>query len=280
MSNEVGAVSRSSEPLTRSTLMAQFRELGVRDGDILLVHSSLSAMGWVCGGAVAVVQALLDAVGPQGTLVMPTHTPGNTDPANWQNPPVPEAWWDTIRSHMPPFDPETTPSQAMGCIAECFRKWPGALRSAHPVGSFAAWGRYARVLTAEHALEPMFGKTSPIGRIYDADGHVMLLGVGHNSNTSLHLAEYEADFTRRELLEGCARRACPASSTAIAEREWVTFAMLAMETDDFDEIGQAYEKDARPEDFSAGTVGLADARLFRQRPLVDFAVGWMSEHRI
>ncbi|MBW8821656.1 MAG: AAC(3) family N-acetyltransferase, partial [Streptomyces sp.] len=69
--------------VTRDTLAGQLRELGVRSGEILLVHSSLSALGWVCGGPVAVVQGLLDALGPDGTLVVPTQTGDLSDPAVW-----------------------------------------------------------------------------------------------------------------------------------------------------------------------------------------------------
>ncbi len=243
------------------------------------MHASLSALGWVCGGAVAVVHALLDTVGHQGTLVMPTHTAGNTDPGHWENPPVPRDWWDTIRQEMPAFDPRLSPSFGMGAIAECFRQWPGAIRSTHPIGSFAALGPLARALTADHGLEPMFGRESPIGRLYDSDGKVMLLGVGHDSNTSLHLAEYEAEFTRREIDESCARVRRSAEQGDRPDREWVTFRMLALETDDFGSLGTAYEACAAPGDFIRGQVGLAETKLFRQRPMVDFAIGWMSEHR-
>src|SRR4051794_5201595 len=83
--------------VTRATLADQLRELGVRPGDILLTHTSLSSLGWVSGGAVAVVQGLLDALGPEGTLVVPTQTGDLSDPAVWRNPPVPGEWWETLR---------------------------------------------------------------------------------------------------------------------------------------------------------------------------------------
>ena len=100
--------------VTRDTLAGQLRELGVRRGEILLVHSSLKALGWVCGGPVAVVQALLDTLGPDGTLVVPTQTGDLSDPAVWSNPPVPEDWWETIRATMPAYDPLVTPSRGVG----------------------------------------------------------------------------------------------------------------------------------------------------------------------
>lgn len=75
---------------TRASLAAALRDLGVRPGETLLAHTSLSSLGWVCGGPVALVQALLDAVGPDGTLTVPTHSGDNSDPAGWSAPPVPE----------------------------------------------------------------------------------------------------------------------------------------------------------------------------------------------
>src|SRR5258706_11074241 len=98
------AIGRADLPRARATLAADLTKLGVRAGSVLLVHSSVSALGWVAGGPVAVVQALRDALGPEGTLVVPTHTPDNSDPATWRNPPVPESWWQVIRDNMPGFD--------------------------------------------------------------------------------------------------------------------------------------------------------------------------------
>ncbi|GHA15083.1 hypothetical protein GCM10010389_62130 [Streptomyces echinoruber] len=118
--------------VTRDSLAAELGALGVESGETLLVHSSLSSLGWVCGGAVAVVQGLLDALGPGGTLVVPTQTGDLSDPALWNNPPVPEEWWPAIRAAMPAYDPRITPSHGVGVIPETVRTWPGALRSAHP----------------------------------------------------------------------------------------------------------------------------------------------------
>ena len=109
---------------------------------------------------------------------MPAHTSGNCDPATWGNPPVPEDWWPVIRAELPAFEPRVTPTDHMGAIAELARTWPGALRSAHPQVSFAAVGPQAEAITSGHALDSGFGERSPLARVHDLDGDVLLLGEG------------------------------------------------------------------------------------------------------
>lgn len=249
--------------------MSDFTKAGITSGDTILVHSSLSSLGWVCGGAVAVIEALLDVLGSEGTLMMPLHTSSNTNPKNWCNPPVPESWWNTIREEMPAFDVNKTPPQHMGSIASTFWKWPETLRSSHPIGSFGAIGAKAEFLTQDHPLEPMFGDGSPIGRLYDLNGKVLLLGVNHSSNTSLHLAEYRSKFSKHYNDEGCARM-------ENGQRLWTPIRLLALETDDFEALGEEFE---RKECISSSKVGGARALIFSQRKIVDFATEWMTRNR-
>nr|PZN53991.1 MAG: AAC(3) family N-acetyltransferase [Chloroflexota bacterium] len=257
-------------PLTADSLAEQLAACGVSAGQTVLVHTSMSALGYVAGGPVAIVQALLRALSPSGTLMMPTHTTDNTDPANWRHPPVPEHWWPIIRQHMPAYDPRVTPTRLMGKVAELFRTWPGVVRSAHPAASFAALGPNAAYLTADHTSpEDWFGDRSPIGKLYELDGHVFLLGVDHGNNTSLHLAEYRADFPKKYVREG-------AAMMVNGVRQWVEYDLLDMNADDFQTIGEAYEA---ANNISRGRVGRAEVRFMRQRPLVDFAVEWMEKHR-
>jgi aminoglycoside 3-N-acetyltransferase len=256
-------------PYTVQSLASDLCALGLVAGDTMLVHSSASSLGFVAGGSQAVVQALLDVLGPGGTLVVPTHTPDNTDPADWLNPPVPESWWPVIRSASPGFDRSRTPSRWMGVIAETVRTWPGALRSDHPQVSFAALGRHAASVTEGHQLGDALGERSPLGAVYRLDGQVLLIGCGHESNTSLHLAEWRQKSPPRVVTGASVRRPDGAS-------EWISWTDVAADTDDFVQIGAAFEVAVG---LSVGQVGDATARLTPQRALVDFATAWMAAHR-
>ena len=267
--SERAAIERVEAPVTVESLVDDLRGLGVEAGATLLVHASLSELGWVCGGAQAVVEALQRAVTDDGTLVVPTHTPQYTDPEGWSNPPVPDAWVGTIRESMPPYRPAVTPSRGVGAVPECLRTHPGARRSRHPVMSFAAWGADAEAVVADHAYERSLGESSPLARVYERDGDVLLLGVGHGVNTSLHLAEYRADVpaeTTREV----------APVLEDGRRVTVEYEDLVTRTEDFPDLGAAFERRVGLE---RGTVGAADARLASQRELVDFAVGWFEANR-
>ena len=270
-----GQVVQKTETLaTVESLQLEFKELGIKKGMILLVHSSLSAMGWVCGGAVAVIIALQEVLGETGTLVMPTHSTDLSDPSRWENPSVPETWWQTIRETMPAYDPDITPTRSMGKIAETFRKQNGVLRSAHPQSSFCARGPQASSIVNNHVLAYGFGEHSPLARIYDLHGCVLLLGVGHSSNTSIHLAEYRADFPiKRVVCEG-------APILQAGSRIWTTFEEINVDDSDFDHLGEDFLRSEAGKVVQHGKVGIANCQLMPQRTIVDFAVNWFEKNRV
>ncbi|WP_439025633.1 aminoglycoside N(3)-acetyltransferase [Haloarchaeobius sp. DT45] len=262
---------RSDEPITVDRIATDLRDLGLAAGDTVIVHSSLSALGWVCGGPVAVVDAIQRVLTSDGTLVMPTHTGDYSDPGSWQHPPVPDEWEQEIRDTMPAYRPEVTPCRRLGAVPDTFRSYPGVVRSRHPIVSFAAWGAEAEAITADHSYDDPLGEQSPLARLYERDASVLMLGTDHGTNTSLHLAEYRDDNPDEREPDG-------APVVQDGERVWLEFTDIDLDTSDFPAVGEAFEE-TRPDAVSIGQVGEAASRLLDQRELVDFAAEWFTAHR-
>jgi len=161
--------------LGKADLIAGLQEVGVSEGDVLLVHSSLSSLGHVEGGPETVIDALLEAVGPTGTVLMPAY-------------PVVGDWLAYARSD-PLFDPHQAPS-SMGKITDVFWRCPGTRRSLHPTHSVAAYGPQAEYLVRDHEKSPSpCGATSPFRKVVELDGRILHLGSPFCNTTSLHVVE-------------------------------------------------------------------------------------------
>lgn len=267
---EIDAIRLATQPATVASLSADLRALGLPYGATVMVHSSLSRLGYVAGGAHAVVAALLEVLGADGTLVMPTHSGDLSDPAAWRSPPAPEAWWQTIRDEMPPFDAELTPTRQMGAIVECFRHVRGARRSDHPTVSAAALGPNTDTVVDGHGLAHGLGESSPQARLYELDSWVLLRGVTHANNTSLHLAEYRAEFPNKPWTT----HSSPVRRDG--RRHWVTYDDLEDGSDDFEQIGDAFAETGLERQ---GPIAAGQGRLSRVRDIVDFGVRWIETHR-
>lgn len=155
-------------------LIEQLHALGIRAGDTLVVHTSFRAIRPVEGGVEGLIRALRTVLGAEGTLVMPSMSSQD----------------DEL------FDPALTDCSDLGVVADTFWRQPGVLRS-HSPHAFAAIGRYATVITAPHPADVPHGLDSPIGRVYALNGKVLLLGVEHDANTTIHLAESLASVRYR-----------------------------------------------------------------------------------
>jgi aminoglycoside 3-N-acetyltransferase len=261
--------------LTVERLKDDFQKLGISAGMTLLVHCSLTKIGWICGGPVTVIQVLLDILGPDGTLIMPSHTSDNSDPKYWENPPVPSEWFDIIRQSTPAFQANITPTFNMGKLAETFRHWPGVLRSQHPLYSVIAVGQKAKLITDNHY--ECCGEQSPLARLYDCtdNGYVLLLGVQHRNNTSLHLAEYR--FQMKDNIQKSFINGASIINPETNMRQWFEWVDYDYESEDFIDVGNAF--DSIEGNTKTGKVGLAECRLMKQYLLVDFAVEWMAKNR-
>ena len=154
------------DSLNPKTLTQNFLELGVKPGGVLLVHTSFSKIKPIEGGPLGLISALRSALGSDGTLVMPSMSYDDDHP----------------------FDKAKSPCPEMGIVADTFWRLPGVLRSDNN-HAFAAVGRLAEKIIAPHPIDVPHGLASPVGRVYEMDGQVLLLGVDHGSNTTIHLCE-------------------------------------------------------------------------------------------
>lgn len=260
-----------NSPNTISSLKSDFIKLGIKPGMILIAHSSLSSLGWVCGGASSVILALERVLTSKGTLIMPSHSGDLSDPSEWCNPPVPENWFQQIRDEMPCFDKYLTPTRGIGIIPEVFRKQKSVVRSSHPQVSFAAWGKYKNYIIQDKHYNYAQNINSPLGRLYQKNGWILLLGVNQRKNTSLHLAEYLSNYkTKKVIMNGM-----PVYNRG--KRIWKEFEDIEIDSDDFELIGNDYEKSNK---VIIGKVGNAVCKLINQRSIVNYAIKWMEENRI
>ena len=254
----------------KQDILNALEKAGVKKGQTIMVHTSLGSMGYVCGGAHTVIEALIETVGDDGTIMMPTQSWRNLDPevgVHWE---VGEESWQIIRDNIPAYDKRITPTNTMGAVSEMFRQWDGAIRSDHPARSVAAWGKNAEYLTKDHDLSNIFGEGSPVGKLYELDGYVLLMGVGYDKNTSLHLADVRAEYQSKHM---CTEHSAIKEN---GKRVWKAYETLFVDGEDFEQIGEAFEKEHEVIKVHLGNAAL---RFMKQRELVDFAVRWIEKNR-
>jgi len=247
-------------------LARAFAALGLRRGGVLLVHASLGGTGLrdseVCG-------ALLDALGPDGTLVVPAFTPENSDTSRAHHRATAglnDRDRAAFRAAMPPFEPDVTSCLSMGVLAERVRTTPGAVRSGHPQTSFAALGPRAADLLADHHPHCHLGERSPLSRLYAADAQILLLRVGFEACSAFHLAE-------------CRSTPLPAlrAYRCVIGRKgnWTAYQDAVLDDSDFGAIGAELPGDLLTEQDVAGR----PAKLIGMKEAVDHALVIMSGFR-
>jgi aminoglycoside 3-N-acetyltransferase len=219
-------------------LTAQLVHLGIASGNVVLLHTAFSKVGPVEDGPNGVVRALASALGPDGTLVMPSMSDDDDHP----------------------FDPKTTACRGMGVVADTFWRLPGVMRSDNP-HAFAAMGREAARITAGHPLDFPHGLNSPVGRVYELDGRILLLGAGHDANTTIHLAEAMAGVRYRR----------KKSLTILRDGTPVRFRYEEIDhcCDNFNLVDGWLDAEAKQR---RGRVGRAEARLMKARDVVAVVV--------
>ena len=257
-----------------ANLADDLRRLGVAQGDVLMVHASLKAVGPVDGGVPGLVGALEAAVGPTGTLLMVL---GAEDPWSWVND-RPEAERPGLLADAEPFDPWSTPADPdVGVLAERFRRMPGTLVSDHPEGRFAARGRLAGHFVADPPWDDYYGPGSALERLVEIGGRVLRLGADPDTVTLTHYAEALVDLPdkrrvrRHRLVAGPDGPVVGVVDTLDDEHGIVD----QSGEDYFITIHDEYLATGRAR---TGLVGQARAELFDAADYTEFAVDWMTSH--
>ncbi|WUN27490.1 AAC(3) family N-acetyltransferase [Streptomyces sp. NBC_00316] len=259
---------------SRSGLADQLARLGVERNGVLMVHASMRTVGAVHGGISAVIGALRDTLGADGTLVVPSFTPENSDTSPHYLERVrglSDRARAEVRAGMPPFDPATSAAPSMGRLSEAVRLTPGAARSEHPQTSFTALGPLAGKLVAHHRPDCHLGEDSPLAGLYDVRAQVLLLGTGFDTCTSFHLGEYRVPDPPR--------RTYRCVVTTEGRRHWWEYEDVALDDSDFAALGAEFERADDGAFVRSGPVGSATARLFRLTDAVDFAARSLPRHR-
>ncbi|RKS78896.1 aminoglycoside 3-N-acetyltransferase [Actinomadura pelletieri DSM 43383] len=276
--DELDLLKRSDGPVTRSRLVRDLGELGVAEGDIVMFHTAMSALGYVAGGPQTIIYALRDAVGARGTLMV---TCGWNDAPPYDFIDWPEEWQAAVRAEHPAYDPLLSEADHNnGRLPEALRRWPGAVRSRHPDVSFAALGPAAHLLMDDHPWDDPHGPDSPLARLTAEGGRVLMLGAPLDTLTLLHHAEALAEAPGKRFVD------YEQPITVDGERVWRRFHDIDSENGAFD-YTPVVPKDQDP--FAAiardmlaaghgrqGQVGAATSHLFEAADVVSFGVNWIE----
>ncbi len=252
---------------TRASLAADLEAIGLAPGDAVLVHAALRAVGRVIGGPDTILTAMRDVVGPEGTIL------GYTD---WQ---LEDDERDdlSLRPHVPAFDPLTSrATRDNGFWPEMLRTTPGAHRSGNPGASMAAIGGRAEWFTADHVLDYGYGPQSPLGKLVEARGKVLMLGAPLDRITLLHHAEHLANFPNKHVI----RYEAPLLLDGVPTWRWFEEFDTAgvpdgMDDEYFATIVEAFLETGKGK---RGRIGAAESVLVPAAEIVPFAVRWMEEH--
>lgn len=260
-------------PLDPTTLRDQLRALGLRAGDVVMVHASLRAIGPVEGRADGVIDAILAAIGPDGTMLMVL---GSRDDFSWVDR-RPEDERAALLAAAPPFDARTTPADPeVGTLAEVLRQRDGVRLSDHPDGRFAALGGDAERFVANVPWDDYFGAGSPLERLVEADGRVLRLGADRDTVTLIHHAEWLADLPAKARVRRH-HRVRTSSGPVVRVVDTLDDEHGIVTTDDgsdyFVDLLDAYLATGAAR---VGRVGGATAELIEARSFLTFAVPWLE----
>lgn len=258
---------RITDMITKDDIKEQLLSIGVQRGMLLLVDADSPKLGYIIGGMQTFIEALMETVGYDGTIVMPAFTLHNLDPACAGADRVIRESWNLVREQAQPFNRKLSAPSTKDPLIHQFLRNEGVLRSYHPVYSFAVWGKYAKLICDKHPLHFGLSKDSPLGKLSELNGFVLLAGCDYTNCTMLHLARYHGDQLPIKILS--------APIEQNAAMIWKDMLDLALDNQDFQAIGEVMDERGIVKNMY---LNAARCRFFSAREAVNIAIAYYHIH--
>lgn len=251
---------------SKEEIIQQLEVLGIQKGMVLLLHADTRRLGHLIGGEQILIEALMESVGYEGTIIMPTFTPQLMDPS-CQKKRVNPMFWEDVRHNALSFDRKLTPPLHCDALIHQFLRNDGIVRSYHPLYSFAAWGKYAKIICDKHPLHFGLSKDSPLGKVVDFNGYVVMLGCEYEDCSIFQLARYNGEQSPIRVI-----------SAPIENNHkvlWKDMLELDYDTKNFSQIGEVMEERSV---VKTSYIGNGRCRLFSAREASTLATAYFNIH--
>ncbi|MFV0379742.1 MAG: aminoglycoside N(3)-acetyltransferase [Anaerorhabdus sp.] len=261
--------NNSLRVITKNDIINTFKELGVVSGMVLEVCADLSTLDYLVGGAEVFVDALMETVGKDGTILMSLENEGNKEPSFQNNGTLSVADLSKIRNNLPAYNVNRNDIKDSNNVVANFRKREDIVYSAHPAYSFVSWGKHSKFLCNRQSLHFPLSEESPLARLYELRGSVLLVGVTYEKCSVMSLGEYRSDC-RAIVLNG--------SAVEISnQRTWKKYLDIEHNKNDYQEIGRLMERMNKVNEVNINKCGF---KLFKADDASSLLAEYLEKNKI
>ncbi len=255
-------INNSEFPITKDHLLSEFTKLGINSDDIVMVHTSVSSFGYIVNGAYDIIDALREIVS-DGIVIVPGHTTENSRVEEWQRPPVPKEWHDTIKRCIRPTNRDTEPT-GIGAVPRVFSRYNDIYRTEHPFVSLMYYGTDIPEQLKNQPLDKPHSYNGPFGYLYENNVKLLMLGTEYDNLTFMHLAcninNGPYTVVESNIYDGNSIKR-------------ISFDIEDDDTDLFNIIGNKFEED-KPESIKIRKIGNATCKLINGKEIVDYTLNY------